>query len=96
MILVNLHKRQGQKLKEHSLCSTVHNELQVEASSADTNPVVDINGQWGRKGKERPLWIVGNSDVELEKGLASLIDGAFLKVTIYVQVVIPPAGEGTG
>ena len=94
--LVDLDKRQGRQLKEHSLCSTVPNEIEVEASSAGTKPVVGINGQQVRKDEEPPLWIVGDSDVELKEGLASLIDGVLPEVKIYVQVVIPPTSEETG
>ena len=94
--LVDLDKRQGQQLKEHFLRSTKPNELEVETSYAGTESVVDVNGQRVRKGKERPLWIVGDLDVELTEGLVSLIDGALPKVTICMQVTIPPAGEGIG
>ena len=59
-------------------------------------PVIDVNGRRVRKGEERPLCIVGESDVELKEGLANLNNGALPKVTIYVPVVIPLAGDGTG
>ena len=96
MTLVDLDKWQGQQPKKHSLCSIVPNELEVETGSAGTKPVIDVNGQRVRKGKECPLWIVGDSDVELKEELPGLINGALPKVTIYVSVGIPPAGDGTG
>ena len=94
--LVDLEKRQGRQLKKHTLRIIVPNELEVEAGSAGIKPVVGVNGQRVRKGEERPLWIVRDSDVEFEEGLASLINGALPEVTIYVLITIPPASEGIG
>ena len=93
---MDLHKRQGWQLKEHSLYGTVPDELEVQSSSASTESVLDVDNERVRKGQKRPLGIVGDSHVKFEEWLTSLVDGTLPKVSIYVQVALPPAGGGTG